>query len=85
MADALKVRVQIMNPETEEVIGEADVQTIAEQVYFADSKSDSAPRSQAPASFPVPKPESFAEPTKGTGFSIGDFEAIEDDDSDLPF
>ena len=39
MADALKVRVQIMNPETEEVIGEADVQTIAELVYFADKET----------------------------------------------
>ena len=39
MADALKVRVQIMNPETEEVIGEADVQTIAELVYFADKQT----------------------------------------------
>ena len=39
MADALKVRVLIMNPETEEVIGEADVQTIAELVYFADKET----------------------------------------------
>ena len=39
MADALKVRVQIMNSETEEVIGEADVQTIAELVYFADKQT----------------------------------------------
>ena len=39
MADALKVREQIMNPETEEVIGEADVQTIAELVYFADKQT----------------------------------------------
>ena len=39
MADALKVRVQIMNPETGEVIGEADVQTIAELVYFADKET----------------------------------------------
>ena len=39
MADALKVRVQIMNPETGEVIGEADVQTIAELVYFADKQT----------------------------------------------
>ena len=39
MADPLKVRVQIMNPETEEVIGEADVQTIAELVYFADKQT----------------------------------------------
>ena len=60
-------------------------EVVADQVYFADSKSDSAPRSQASASFPVPQPESFSEPSKGTGFSIGDFEAIEDDDSDLPF
>lgn len=39
MAEALKVRVQIMNPETGEVIGEADVQTIAELVYFADKET----------------------------------------------
>ena len=39
MAEALKVRVQIINPETGEVIGEADVQTIAELVYFADKET----------------------------------------------
>ncbi len=82
---AIEGSIQTRNYEDKNGNKRTAFEVLAEQVYFADSKSDSAPRSQAPASFPVPKPESFAEPTKGTGFSIGDFEAIEDDDSDLPF
>lgn len=37
--EALRVRVQILNPETDEVIGEADVQTIADLVYFEDKET----------------------------------------------
>ena len=37
--EALRVRIQIMNPNTEEVIGEADVQTIADLVFFADKQT----------------------------------------------
>ena len=37
--EALRVRVQILNPETNEVIGEADVQTIADLVYFEDKET----------------------------------------------
>ncbi len=82
---ALEGSIQTRNYEDKNGNKRTAFEVVADQVYFADSKSDSAPRSQASASFPVPQPESFSEPSKGTGFSIGDFEAIEDDDSDLPF
>lgn len=59
-------------------------EVIADQVYFGDSKGgDSRPAAAAPSNFPTP--ENFQEPTKGQGFSIGDFEEIDADDNELPF
>lgn len=57
-------------------------EVIADQVYFADSKQ-SGDRPAAPRNFPTP--DSFEEPAKGESFSVGDFEEIDTDDSDLPF
>lgn len=63
-------------------------EVLAEQVYFADSKSGGA-EGGAPASKPAsfPTPSSFEEPKKGSGagFSMGDFEEIDTEDDDLPF
>ena len=58
-------------------------EVVADQVYFADSKSDSGSRAAASQNFPTP--ETFQEPARNTSFSVGDFEEIDTDDSDLPF
>ncbi|WMJ22794.1 single-stranded DNA-binding protein [Paludicola sp. MB14-C6] len=58
-------------------------EVVVDQAYFADSKQSDAGASKPSNNFPTP--ESFPEPAKGTGFSIGDFEEIDTDDSDLPF
>lgn len=55
-------------------------EVVADQVYFADSK----PAGERPASN-FPTPDAFEEPAKGESFSVGDFEEIDTDDSDLPF
>ena len=57
---------------------------IADQVYFAESKKSSSPRTNEAVDFPPP----FEEPAqKGTSFSIGNLEDFEeiDSDGDLPF
>ena len=56
-------------------------EVVADQVYFADSKQSNNDRQAA--SFPTP--DAFDEPAKGSSFSIGDFEEIDTDDSELPF
>lgn len=66
-------------------------EVVADQVYFADSKqSDGQGQGQGNYNKPAANsafqpPESFQEPPKGSGFSVGDFEEIDTDDSDLPF
>lgn len=61
------------------------VEVVAEQVYFADSKPSGEGQRSAPASTNFPAPKEFAEPEKGSSFSVGDFEEIDTDDSELPF
>ncbi|HIZ55533.1 MAG TPA: single-stranded DNA-binding protein [Firmicutes bacterium] len=60
------------------------VEVVADQVYFAESKKSSSPRTNEAVDFPPP----FEEPAqKGTSFSIGNLEDFEeiDSDGDLPF
>lgn len=59
-------------------------EVVADQVYFADSKQGGADSHPA-ASTSFPTPESFQEPARGQSFSVGDFEEIDADDSELPF
>lgn len=56
---------------------------VADQVYFGESKSSDGKTSSVTSNFKTP--EQFSEPSIGTSFSIGDFEEIDTDDSDLPF
>lgn len=58
-------------------------EVVADQVYFGDSKPPEG-GSRPASNFPTPPP-AFAEPQKGSSFSVGDFEEIDADDSDLPF
>lgn len=67
-------------------------EVVADNVYFTGEKKDSSSSdnsnnnySQRPATFTPPQSETFQEPAKGTGFSVGDFEEIDTDDSELPF
>jgi len=60
-------------------------EVVADQVYFAESRSSS---SQGGSQAPTFAPPSFDEPPKGASFSvgdIGDFEEIDADDGELPF
>ena len=56
-------------------------EVVADNVYFADSKSDSsAPSIQAPA------PTSYAAPAySAPNYPASDFQMLEDDDAQLPF
>ena len=59
------------------------VEVVADQLHFAESKSQSA----GPSETPFPQPN-FEEPPKGASFSIGDFgefEEVDADDGELPF
>ena len=62
-------------------------EVVADQVYFAESRTSSSQgNSQAATSFTPPP--GFDEPPKGASFTvgdIGDFEEIDTDDGDLPF
>lgn len=80
---ALEGSIQTRNYEDKQGNKRTAFEVVADQVYFADSKQ-SGERSSSP-NFPTPSPDSFQEPPKGQSFSIGDFEEIEADDSDLPF
>ena len=60
-------------------------EVVADQVYFAESRSSS---SQNPSASSFAPPPAFDEPPKGASFSvgdIGDFEEIDTDDGELPF
>ena len=83
---AIEGSIQTRNYEDKNGNKRTAFEVVADQVYFADSKSDARP---AAATFPTPSPGSFSEPSQGTSFSVGgfnsdDFDSIEDD-SDLPF
>lgn len=58
-------------------------EVVADQVYFADSGKQNSGEARSAAPFPTPS--AFEEPAKGSSFSIGDFEEIDTDDSELPF
>ncbi|MEG2814256.1 MAG: single-stranded DNA-binding protein, partial [Oscillospiraceae bacterium] len=66
-------------------------EVVADNVYFTGERKEGSSQSpnndfaQRPATFAPPQSESFQEPAKGTGFSVGDFEEIDTDDSELPF
>ncbi|MCI8405526.1 MAG: single-stranded DNA-binding protein [Oscillospiraceae bacterium] len=79
---ALEGSIQTRNYEDKQGNKRTAVEVVADQVYFADSKS--ADRPAASNSFPTPA-AAFKEPEKGASFSVGDFEEIDTDDSDLPF
>lgn len=79
---ALEGSIQTRNYEDKNGNKRTAFEVVAEQVYFTGGKNESAAR---PTSTNFPTPESFPEPAKGTGFSIGDFEEIDTDDSELPF
>ena len=83
---AIEGSIQTRNYEDKNGNKRTAFEVVADQVYFADSKSDARP---AAATFPTPSPGGFSEPSQGTSFSVGgfnsdDFDSIEDD-SDLPF
>lgn len=79
---AIEGSIQTRNYEDKNGNKRTAFEVVADQVYFADSKS-SQNKPAATSNFPVP--ESFNEPQKGASFSVGDFEEIDTDDSDLPF
>lgn len=78
---AIDGRIQTRNYQDQNGNKRTAFEVVAEQVHFAGSKNETA---QKPSTN-FPTPENFPEPPKGTGFSIGDFEEIDTDDSDLPF
>lgn len=82
---ALEGSIQTRNYEDKNGNKRTAVEVVAEQVYFTGEKSDGGQRSSAYPASNFPTPDSFNEPAKGSGFSIGDFEEIDTDDSDLPF
>lgn len=78
---AIEGSIQTRNYEDKQGNKRTAFEVVADQAYFADSKSD---RPAASPNFPTP-PAAFKEPEKGASFSVGDFEEIDTDDSDLPF
>ncbi len=82
---ALEGSIQTRNYEDKNGNKRTAFEVVAEQVYFTGEKSDSNNNRSNSSSTNFPTPESFNEPAKGTGFSVGDFEEIDTDDSDLPF
>ncbi len=80
---ALEGGIQTRNYEDKSGNKRTAFEVVAEQVYFTGEKSESNKPSSSPTNFPIP--ESFNEPANGTGFSVGDFEDIDTDESDYPF
>lgn len=80
---ALEGSIQTRNYEDKNGNKRTAFEVIAEQVYFTGSKSETGTRSDYSQNFPAP--EAFQEPQKGSSFSVGEFEEIDTDDSDLPF
>lgn len=79
---AIEGSIQTRNYEDKQGNKRTAFEVVADQVYFADSKTGN---DKPAASTNFPTPESFNEPQKGSSFSVGDFEEIDTDDSDLPF
>ena len=79
---ALEGSIQTRNYEDKQGNKRTAFEVVADQVYFTESKSPD--RSGSTGNFPTPN-TSFKEPEKGASFTVGDFEEIESDDSDLPF
>lgn len=79
---ALEGSLQTRNYEDKSGNKRTAYEVVVDQAYFADSKQTGT--SSAPSAV-FPTPEAFNEPPKGTSFSVGDFEEIDADDSDLPF
>lgn len=79
---AVEGAIQTRNYEDKQGNKRTAFEVVVDQAYFADSKSASD-RPAASATFPTP--DNFKEPEKGASFSVGDFEEIDTDDSDLPF
>jgi len=82
---ALEGSIQTRNYEDKNGNKRTAFEVVAEQVHFTGEKSDNNNNRSNSSSTNFPTPESFNEPAKGTGFSVGDFEEIDTDDSDLPF
>lgn len=83
---ALEGSIQTRNYEDKNGNKRTAFEVVAEQVYFTGEKANTTGGNSGYSAAPsFPTPESFAEPAKGTGFSVGDFEEIDTDDSDLPF
>ncbi len=80
---ALEGSIQTRNYEDKNGNKRTAFEVIAEQVYFTGEKSDN--NQNRGSSIPFPPPQEFNEPKMGTSFSVGDFEEIDTDDSDLPF
>lgn len=83
---ALEGSIQTRNYEDKNGNKRTAFEVVAEQVYFTGEKANTTDGNSGFSAAPsFPTPESFVEPAKGTGFSVGDFEEIDTDDSDLPF
>ncbi|MEG0894138.1 MAG: single-stranded DNA-binding protein [Oscillospiraceae bacterium] len=80
---ALEGSIQTRNYEDKNGNKRTAFEVIADQVYFTGEKSDN--NQNRASSIPFPPPQEFNEPKTGTSFSVGDFEEIDTDDSDLPF
>lgn len=79
---ALEGSIQTRNYEDKNGNKRTAFEVVAENVFFTGEKANDSNRSSS-TNFPTPEP--FSAPAKGTGFSVGDFEEIDTDDSDLPF
>ncbi len=85
---AIEGSIQTRNYEDKQGNKRTAFEVVADQAYFADSKSSAdrqTSESPAAAATPFPTPQAFKEPAQNTSFSVGDFEEIDTDDSDLPF
>lgn len=83
---AIEGSIQTRNYEDKQGNKRTAFEVVAEQVYFADSKQGNDNQKSAATNFPAPSaPAAFNEPAKGSSFSVGDFEEIDTDDSELPF
>lgn len=86
---ALEGSIQARNYTDSQGNNRTAVEIIADQVYFAEGRSNNGGQGAAPQP-PADTfaPPAFEEPSKGTTFTvgdIGDFEELDTDDGDLPF
>jgi len=79
---AIDGSIQTRNYEDKNGVKRYVTEVVVDNVSFTGEKSNDSNRSSS-TNFPTPEP--FNAPAKGTGFSVGDFEEIDTDDSDLPF